>query len=64
MSRQRAKPVAELSPRQAKLEHARLEEEIAAHDQRYHQQDAPTVTDAEYDALKKRLLELETTYRN
>ncbi len=62
MSRQRSKPVAELSPRQAKLEHARLEEEIAAHDTRYHQQDAPSITDAEYDALKKRLLELETTY--
>lgn len=62
MSRQRAKPVADLSPRQASLEHARLEEEIAAHDKRYHQQDAPTVPDAEYDALKKRLLELETTF--
>lgn len=62
MSRQRAKPVAELSPRQAKLEHARLEEEIAAHDKRYHQQDAPSISDAEYDALKKRLLELEETF--
>ena len=62
MSRQRAKPVADLSPRQARLEHARLEEEIAAHDKRYHQQDAPTITDAEYDALKKRLFELEAAY--
>lgn len=62
MSRQRAKPVAELSPRQAKLEHARLEEEIAAHDRRYHQQDAPSVSDAEYDALKKRLLDLEAQF--
>lgn len=62
MSRQRAKPVADLSPRQASLEHARLEEEIAVHDRRYHQQDAPTVSDAEYDALKKRLLELEATF--
>jgi DNA ligase (NAD+) len=62
MSRQRAKPVAELSPRQAKLEHARLEEEIAAHDKRYHQQDAPSIPDADYDALKRRLLELEETF--
>ncbi|MCW0232727.1 MAG: NAD-dependent DNA ligase LigA [Ferrovibrio sp.] len=62
MSRQRAKPVAELSPRQAKLEHARLEEEIAAHDKRYHQQDAPTVSDADYDALKRRLLEIEDQF--
>lgn len=59
MSRQRAKPVADLSPRQAKLEHARLEQEIAEHDKRYHQQDAPTISDAEYDALKLRLLEIE-----
>ena len=62
MSRQRAKSVAELSPRQAKLEHARLEEEIAAHDKRYHQQDAPTVSDADYDALKRRLLEIEDQF--
>ena len=62
MSRQRAKPVADLSPRQAKLEHARLEEEIAAHDARYHQQDAPSISDAEYDALKKRLLDLENAF--
>lgn len=62
MSRQRAKPVAELSPRQAKLEHARLEEEIAAHDRRYHQQDAPSIPDADYDALKQRLLALEATF--
>lgn len=59
MARQREKPVAELGPRQAKLEHARLEQEIAEHDKRYHQQDAPTISDAEYDALKRRLLEIE-----
>src|SRR5690606_34986447 len=62
MSRQRAKPVSELSPRQAKLEHARLEEEIAAHDKRYHQEDAPSISDAEYDALKRRLLEIEARF--
>ncbi|WP_341704848.1 NAD-dependent DNA ligase LigA [Ferrovibrio sp.] len=62
MSRQREKPVADLGPRQAKLEHARLEEEIAEHDRRYHQQDAPTVSDAEYDAMKRRLLEIEERF--
>lgn len=62
MSRQRTKPVAELSPRQAKLEHARLEEEIAEHDKHYHQQDAPVITDADYDALKRRLLEIEAQF--
>ncbi|WP_298726903.1 NAD-dependent DNA ligase LigA [uncultured Ferrovibrio sp.] len=62
MSRQREKPVAELGPRQAKLEHARLEQEIAEHDKRYHQQDAPTISDADYDALKRRLLEIEARF--
>ena len=40
--------------KQAKAEHARLHAEIAAHDKRYYQDDAPTVSDAEYDALRKR----------
>src|SRR3546814_12721412 len=62
MSRQREKPVAELTPNRARLEHARLEEEIAAHDRRYHQEDAPTVADADYDALKRRLLEIEDQF--
>jgi DNA ligase (NAD+) len=40
----------------------RLGEELAAHDQRYFQDDAPTITDAEYDALKKRYLTLAAKY--
>lgn len=62
MSRQRAKPVAELGPRQARLEHARLEQEIAEHDKRYHQQDAPVISDADYDSMKRRLLEIEAQF--
>ena len=46
--------VDELTAAQAKTEHARLEAEIAAHDRRYYQEDAPTVSDAEYDALRRR----------
>ena len=42
----------ELTEAQAKVELKRLAGEIATHDKRYYQQDAPTVTDAEYDALR------------
>ncbi len=34
-------PVGDLTEKQAKAEHARLEAEIAAHDRRYYQDDAP-----------------------
>jgi DNA ligase (NAD+) len=47
-------PVGDLSEKQAKAEHARLEAEIAAHDRRYYQDDAPAVSDAEYDKLRRR----------
>ena len=47
------KPV-DLTEAQAKAELKRLASEITAHDKRYYQQDAPTVTDAEYDALRRR----------
>lgn len=36
-----------------------LREQIARHNVLYHQQDAPEITDAAYDALKKRLEEIE-----
>ena len=51
--------VKDLTPRQAKSEHARLESEIAAHDQRYYQQAAPTISDADYDALRRRYDDIE-----
>ena len=41
---------------------ARLREAIAAHDHAYHVLDAPTVSDAEYDALYDRLLALEAAH--
>ncbi|HKS65389.1 MAG TPA: NAD-dependent DNA ligase LigA, partial [Xanthobacteraceae bacterium] len=43
-----------LSEKQAEAEHARLHADISEHDRRYYQDDAPTVTDAEYDGLRKR----------
>ncbi len=47
---------------QAADELARLADEIAAHDLAYHQQDAPSISDADYDALKRRNAELETAF--
>jgi DNA ligase (NAD+) len=44
----------DLTEKQAKAEHARLEAEIAGHDRRYYQDDAPSVSDAAYDALRRR----------
>ncbi|MBS0362718.1 MAG: NAD-dependent DNA ligase LigA [Proteobacteria bacterium] len=55
-------PVADLTPDQAAEELAWLAEEIAGHDIRYHQQDAPTISDADYDALKQRNLAIETLF--
>jgi len=47
---------------EARKEHDRLGAEIAEHDRRYHGEDAPTVSDAEYDALRKRYTELEKAH--
>jgi DNA ligase (NAD+) len=43
-----------LTAKEAKAEHARLEAELRKHDEAYYQRDAPTVSDAEYDALRRR----------
>ena len=43
----------ELTEAQVKAELARLAMEIAYHDRAYHQNDAPEITDAEYDALRR-----------
>ncbi|WP_429912259.1 NAD-dependent DNA ligase LigA [Glycocaulis sp.] len=51
-----------LSPEAAAAEHARLAEEIAAHDRAYYAEDAPVITDAEYDALRTRLEALEAAF--
>src|SRR5262245_26378180 len=53
---------ADLTQAQAKAELKRPADEIAAHDKRYYQQDAPTVTDAEYDALCQRNAAIETRF--
>jgi DNA ligase (NAD+) len=64
MPKRPAKPVAvdELTEKQAKAEYAQLQTEIAGHDRRYYQDDAPTVSDAEYDALRRRYNEIEARF--
>ena len=54
--------IEELTPLEARAEHARLGEEIAEHDRRYYQDDAPTISDAEYDALRLRYEALERAF--
>jgi len=47
-------PPADLTQAQAVEELERLADALAAHDIAYHREDAPTISDAEYDALKRR----------
>ncbi len=41
----------------------KLREEIRRHNYLYYAQDAPEITDAEYDAIFRELLELENAYQ-
>jgi DNA ligase (NAD+) len=51
-----------LTEAQAKAELKRLADEIAGHDKRYYQDDAPSVPDAEYDALRRRYDAIEARF--
>src|SRR5438477_2043650 len=51
-----------LTEKQAKAEHARLAAEIKRHDASYYQKDAPTVSDADYDALRRRYEQIEERF--
>jgi DNA ligase (NAD+) len=54
--------VAGLGKAQAKTEHMRLALELEGHDKRYYQDDAPSVSDAEYDALRARFNAIEKRF--
>ncbi|HET6970601.1 MAG TPA: NAD-dependent DNA ligase LigA [Phenylobacterium sp.] len=56
------KPVDDLTEAEALDELTTLADEIARHDIAYHQQDAPTISDAAYDALKRRNAAIEARF--
>ncbi len=56
------KPVEALTAEEAAVELERLAAEITGHDRRYYADDAPTVSDAEYDALRIRNAEIEARF--
>ncbi|HEX6000420.1 MAG TPA: NAD-dependent DNA ligase LigA, partial [Hyphomicrobiaceae bacterium] len=58
------KPVADLTEAEAAAELERLAKEIAHHDTLYYRQDAPEVSDAEYDALRERNDAIEARFPN
>ena len=55
-------PIDDLSPEQAAHELERLATALAEHDAAYYQDDAPLVTDAEYDALRQRNAAIEARF--
>ncbi len=55
-------PIDSLSHLEAAAEIARLAEAIREADRLYYQEDAPTLTDADYDRLRRRLLALEARF--
>jgi DNA ligase (NAD+) len=54
--------VADLTEAEAVDELTKLADEIATHDIRYYQQDAPSISDADYDALKQRNAAIEARF--
>jgi DNA ligase (NAD+) len=57
-----ARPVDQLTEAEAVEELTKLADEIAAHDIRYYQEDQPSVSDADYDALKQRNTAIEQAF--
>ena len=55
-------PIDRMSEAEAGELLAKLAQELAEHDRRYHAEDNPVVSDADYDALKRRYLEIEAAF--
>ncbi|MBC7139347.1 MAG: NAD-dependent DNA ligase LigA [Defluviimonas sp.] len=54
--------VGDMAPGQAAAEWQRLAEAVTRANRAYHTEDAPQITDAEYDAMKRRLAEIEARF--
>src|SRR3954462_5402487 len=57
-----SKPVDKLTSTGAEKELDRLAKEIAKHDRKYHGEDAPEISDADYDALRQRNAQIEARF--
>src|SRR4030081_1864492 len=57
-----APDIATLTKAEAKVEHKRLTLEIERHDKAYYQEDAPKISDAEYDVLRGRFNAIEARF--
>jgi DNA ligase (NAD+) len=57
-----AQPVDVIDRAAAASEYARISAEILLHDKRYHHDDAPTISDAEYDAMRRRFIGIEERF--
>ena len=55
-------PVEDLDEAEARAELHRLARDIAFHDKRYHQQDKPVISDAEYDSMRGRNAAIEARF--
>ncbi len=62
MAGKSAKAVDDLTAAEAVRRHKALSRQIAEADRRYHGEDAPTITDAAYDALRRELNEIEARF--
>jgi DNA ligase (NAD+) len=57
-----SKALFDLSAEDARARHKKLVKEIAKHDELYHGKDAPEISDAEYDRLRRELEKIESEF--